>query len=125
MLKVTTNRIIGIGLATCLVASGSIYMRKKLEDKIANQKLCKDCIQKVLQNKTSIESLGEPIEWKRPNLSNAYNYISSTKATIALPVLGSKKSGELLIEASKEKTDETWTLDSLKLKIPDEEILIN
>ncbi|GBN30380.1 hypothetical protein AVEN_231395-1 [Araneus ventricosus] len=124
MLKVTTGRIIGIGVATCLITSGSMYLRVRLEEKIGSQKLCQDCKQKMVQYKPATVCLGEPIEWHRPSLANTYNYISTSKATIAIPVSGSKTSGELLIEASKEELEQKWTINSLKLKVPDQEIAV-
>ncbi|KAF8777824.1 uncharacterized protein LOC129975428 [Argiope bruennichi] len=124
MLKVTAGRIIGIGVATCVLTSGSLYLRIRLEEKIGNQKLCQDCIKKMTQYEQAAVCLGEPIEWHRPSLANTYNYISTSKATIAIPVSGSQSSGELLIEASKEESEQKWTINSLKLKVPNQEITI-
>ncbi|CAL1292162.1 unnamed protein product [Larinioides sclopetarius] len=124
MLKVTTGRIIAIGVATCAITSGSIYLRVRLEENIGNQKLCQNCKEKVLQCKPATVCLGEPVEFFRPSLANTYNYISASKATIAIPVSGPKTSGELLIEASKEESEEKWTINSLKLKVPNQEIAI-
>ncbi|GFQ78790.1 uncharacterized protein TNCT_539271 [Trichonephila clavata] len=124
MIQVTASRIIGVGIATCVITSASIYMRTSLEDKIKNQKLCIDCFQKMLQHSPSVACLGEPVTLQKPNLSSEFNYITKVKATIALPVSGSKKSGELLIDASRNEDDPKWTINYLKLKVKKEEILI-
>ncbi|GFT00178.1 uncharacterized protein NPIL_392251 [Nephila pilipes] len=124
MIKVTAGRIIGIGLATCIISSSSIYLRKILEDRIKNQKITMDCYQQMLQHSPSLTCLGEPVTLNRPSLANEFNYLTSTKASIALPVSGSKKSGELLIDASRNEDDTKWTINSLKLKVPGEEISI-
>ncbi|KFM76009.1 hypothetical protein X975_14390, partial [Stegodyphus mimosarum] len=102
----------------------STYLRKKLEEKIGNQKLCTSAFDSLLQHKHSQEVLGSPISCRRPNLADLYNNITSTKAAIAIPVFGSKAKGNLLINANRAETDSEWTLESLKLKVRDEEIII-
>ncbi|GFY46650.1 uncharacterized protein TNIN_302561 [Trichonephila inaurata madagascariensis] len=124
MIKVTTGRLIGVGIATCIVTSASIYMRTSLADRIKNQKLCIDCYHKLLLHSPSVRFLGEPVILQKPNLSNEFNHITKVKATIALPVSGSKKSGELLIDASRNEDETKWTINYLKLKVKKEEILI-
>lgn len=115
---------VGLGVTAVVVSSLGMYYRYRVEERIGNQILCRNCIQELLQHKKSLEILGEPVTWRRPNLGDSYNHITVTKANIALPITGSKKKGNLLIEAFREETDPAWTLALLKLKVADEETII-
>lgn len=114
----------GLGATAVVVSSLSMYFRYRVEERIGNQVLCQKCIQELLQHKPSLQILGEPVTWRRPNLGDKYNRITVTKANIALPITGSKKKGNLLIEAFREETDPAWTLALLKLKVAEEETII-
>lgn len=115
---------VGLGATACVVSSLSMYFRYRVEERIGNQVLCKNCVQDLLQHKPSLEILGEPVTWRRPNIMDPYNHITVTKANVSLPVTGSKTKGQLLIEAIREETDPGWTLASLKLKTAEDETII-
>lgn len=114
------------GLAACTVAvtTASSYMRKLLEERIFEQDVCRQSIDMLQKDLKSVDVLGPPITFTRPNMRNTFNSMSNTDASIAIPVSGINTSGNLLISAAKKEDDREWMLKSLTLEVPTKKIII-
>ncbi|XP_042902979.1 uncharacterized protein [Parasteatoda tepidariorum] len=124
ILKYTHKKFAALGFTALSIAAGSMYLRKKIEDSIGNSTVCKSSIEDLLKHNPSVELLGKPVTWCNPSLLDRSNRITKDVANINVPVAGPKKAGFLVIDAFKQEADTTWTVNVLKLKLDDTEILI-
>lgn len=127
MILITRTRLrffYGLCVATCTVTAASMYMRCKVENMMFEHALCKSSIDALQQHDKCMDVLGSPLKFKRPNMRNTFNNATNTDANIAVPVIGSKTAGNLLITAFKEDKEKEWTVKSLELEVPKQKIVI-
>lgn len=65
----------------------------------------------------AIEALGEPIEHRLFRENTSFNFSGQGKMRAEFPVGGPKGSGELEVEAHRERATDRWVVDGLVLDI--------
>ena len=113
------GRILVVGGFATLGASA--IMKQKIENNIKSSEYFTTAVKKLEDSEAAASALGLPITLGTPDLGkSSQNHCDGLKAKFTVPIKGSKDSGTMSFEASRETYQQPWNITLLELTMKDE-----